>query len=143
MAALSSGRIARLWVNSCVRRDGVIVLWGSGRQADGAEAMGDLWLGGAIIWLLAGGLFALALAVCRKVPRRWGAIVGLARGADADPRYQRDWGWDPGREHAVLLYGFLPHELADMVDPGIGREKWRVEGLRVLWRGSGMRLVKR
>jgi hypothetical protein len=69
--------------------------------------------------------------------------VGLARGADADPRYQRDWGWDPGREHAVLLYGFLPHDLADMVDPSIGREKWRAEGLLVLWRGQGMRLVRR
>ncbi len=69
--------------------------------------------------------------------------VGLARGAQADPRYQRDWGWDPGREHAVLFCRFLSRDLVEMVDPSVGREKWSVEGLRVLWHGMGMRLVRR
>lgn len=68
--------------------------------------------------------------------------VGLRRGRTSDLRYERDWGWDAGQEHAVLLYRFLPDGLVEMGEPSIGRERWSVEGLRVLWHGMGMRLVK-
>ena len=60
-----------------------------------------------------------------------------------DPRYVRDWGWEVGRPHAVILFRFLPDDLVEMGDPSIGREKWHVKSLRVLWRGDGMRLVRR
>ncbi|MFW6161910.1 MAG: hypothetical protein ACODAJ_04025 [Planctomycetota bacterium] len=69
--------------------------------------------------------------------------VVLERGATDDPRYERDWGWEPGRAHAVILFRFLPDGLVAMGAPSIGREPWRVDSLRVLWHGAGMRLVKR
>ena len=69
--------------------------------------------------------------------------VVLGRGATDDVRYVRDWGWEPGRAHAVVLFRFLPGDLVEMGDPSIGREQWGVESLRVLWHGGGMRLVRR
>jgi len=69
--------------------------------------------------------------------------VRLEPGAEVDPRYARDWGWTPGQAHAVVLFRFLPDDLVEMGDPSVGREKWHVDSLRVLWRGDGMRLVPR
>jgi len=68
--------------------------------------------------------------------------VVLERGATSDKRYVRDWGWEVGRPHAVILFRFLPNDLVEMGDPSIGREPWHVDSLRVLWHGDGMRLVK-
>lgn len=69
--------------------------------------------------------------------------VVLPRGANVDPRYQREWGWTPGLGHVVIVYGRVGTDLIDVGDPSIGREHWRVEDLRVLWTGHGMRLVRR
>lgn len=69
--------------------------------------------------------------------------VRLTREATTDPRYERDWGWTVGQVHTVVLFRFLPNDLVEMGDPSIGREKWHVDSLKVLWQGSGMRLVRR
>ncbi len=70
-------------------------------------------------------------------------FVGLARGADADPRYEAQWGWRPGRRHTVILYGFAEGDMVDIADPDVGREQWRLEGIETLWHGEGLRLVER
>jgi hypothetical protein len=70
--------------------------------------------------------------------------VGLPRNtAGIDPRYHRDWGWVPGFRHSVVVFRFLPNEQIEVGDPAIGRERWGVEGLDVLWNGKGLRLVPR
>ena len=69
--------------------------------------------------------------------------VRLEKGARVDPRYARDWGWEPGVTHAVVLFDFLGNSLVEMGDPGVGREEWHVESLKVLWHGTGIRFVKR
>lgn len=79
----------------------------------------------------------------RKPPGPVLLHVRLDRGTTDDPRYVRDWGWTPGVGHAVVLFGFLGDGLVEMGDPGVGREKWRVDHLKVLWHGWGMRLVRR
>lgn len=65
------------------------------------------------------------------------------RGADLDPRHERDWGWTPGRSHSVVLLGFRPDAKIDVADPNVGREQWFEAALDVLWHGQGLRLVKR
>ncbi len=70
-------------------------------------------------------------------------LVVLPRGAKVDPRYEHEWGWTPGLGHAVVVFGRAGDDLIEVGDPSVGREHWRVEDLRVLWPGSGMRLVRR
>ena len=70
-------------------------------------------------------------------------FVGLRRGERADPRYEHEWGWQPGASHAVVLFRFLPDGWIEVGDPAAGREKWRTEALDVLWHGEGLRLVRR
>jgi hypothetical protein len=70
-------------------------------------------------------------------------FVGLRRGQRADPRYAREWGWTPGLRHTVVLFGFTDDGRIEIGDPSVGREKWSVEALDVLWDGRGLRLVPR
>jgi hypothetical protein len=60
-----------------------------------------------------------------------------------DPRYEEDWGWVPGLRHAVVLFRFRPEGRIEMGDPAEGREIWNVKALDDLWRGEGIRLVRR
>ncbi|MGC4046964.1 MAG: hypothetical protein QM758_24480 [Armatimonas sp.] len=67
--------------------------------------------------------------------------VGLDRWQRGyDPRYVTEWGWTPGKRHAVVLFGFLPDGKLDIGDPSIGREKWEEKALTVLWNGEGIQL---
>jgi hypothetical protein len=70
-------------------------------------------------------------------------FVGLPRGRRADSRYAREWGWTPGLRHTVVLYGFCEDGKIEIGDPSVGREKWDVEALDVLWDGTAIRLVSR
>ena len=70
-------------------------------------------------------------------------LVVLPQGAKVDPRYEHEWGWTPGLGHAVVVFGRAGDDLIEVGDPSVGREHWRVEDLRVLWPGSGLRLVRR
>lgn len=70
-------------------------------------------------------------------------FVGLRRGQRVDPRYAREWGWTPGLRHTVVLFGFTGDGRIEIGDPSVGREKWSVEALDVLWDGKGLRLVPR
>lgn len=68
--------------------------------------------------------------------------VGLDRWQRGyDRRYVTDWGWTPGKRHAVVVFGFLPNGKLDMGDPSVGREQWNVEALSVLWNGEGIQLT--
>lgn len=67
--------------------------------------------------------------------------VGLDRWQRGyDPRYVTEWGWTPGKRHAVVLFGFLPEGKIDIGDPSVGREKWDEKALTVLWNGEGLQL---
>jgi hypothetical protein len=70
--------------------------------------------------------------------------VRLDPGPGVDPRYEQLWGWTPGVSHTVVFFGFTPDgDKVEMGDPGVGREHWSAKDLHVLWRGEGLRLVKR
>ena len=68
--------------------------------------------------------------------------VGLPRCGAADTRFETDWGWQRGRKHAVVLFGFTGDGRVEMGDPSVGREHWREEGIRVLYRRQALRLVR-
>jgi hypothetical protein len=70
-------------------------------------------------------------------------LVMLELGADVDPRYEQNWGWIPGLGHAVVYYGRAGSDRIMIGDPSVGREKWTIDDLRVLWQGEGLRLRPR
>lgn len=51
-------------------------------------------------------------------------------------------GWIPGVEHSVLLIG-MSHRRWNIVDPAVGHELWAERDLPMLWKGRGIRLVRR
>jgi hypothetical protein len=71
--------------------------------------------------------------------------AGLPRDAEVARVYTERYGWSRGEWHSVLFFGFRGDGRVAMGDPspGIGREDWTEEDLRVLWGGRGMRLVTR
>lgn len=71
--------------------------------------------------------------------------AGVPRNAQVARVYTEMYGWSPGEWHSVLFFGFRDPGRVAMGDPtpGIGREEWTEEDLRVLWTGSGLRLVPR
>jgi hypothetical protein len=68
--------------------------------------------------------------------------VRLDRRPGVDPRYEQQWGWAPGVAHSVVFFGFRADGKAEIGDPAVGREHWRVQDLEVLWHGEGLRLVE-
>jgi hypothetical protein len=71
--------------------------------------------------------------------------AGVPRNVQVQRIYTERYGWTPGELHSVLFFGFRGRGLVAMGDPspGIGREYWSEDDLRVLWRGRGMCLVPR
>ena len=71
--------------------------------------------------------------------------AGIPRDAKVARIYTERYGWTPGEWHSVLFFGFRGDGLVAMGDPtpGIGRENWTEEDLRILWAGRGVRLVPR
>ena len=71
--------------------------------------------------------------------------AGLPPHAPVARIYTERYGWSPGDWHSVLFFGFRGDGLVAMGEPtpGVGRENWTEEDLRVLWRGRGVRLVPR
>jgi hypothetical protein len=71
--------------------------------------------------------------------------AGVPRGTRVARIYTERYGWTPGDWHSVLFFGCRGNGLVAMGDPtpGIGRENWSEDDLRVLWRGRGMRLIPR
>lgn len=69
--------------------------------------------------------------------------VGLPPRGNVDPIYERQYSWNPGTMHTVLLFGFSGDDRVDMADPDVGKEQWSVRDLEVLFRGRGLRLVPR
>jgi hypothetical protein len=63
--------------------------------------------------------------------------------ADVDPLYVTDWGWAPGVRHTVVLLEFIGNRNLVVADPAVGRERWDLDNLRVLWHGEGFQLVPR
>jgi len=72
------------------------------------------------------------------------ADVGLEANAPIDAAFRNEFGWAPGIRHSVVLLLSGNHRLS-VIDPSpqIGREEWSDEGLQLLWRGHGLRLVSR
>lgn len=80
-----------------------------------------------------------------KLPAPAVLAVAVPTGSDVDSIYTEQYGWTPGDWHSVLFFGFLGNGRVAMGDPtpGVGREEWTEDDLRVLWRGRGFRLVPR
>ncbi len=55
-----------------------------------------------------------------------------------DHRYSRDWGWIVGTVHSVVFLGKADENHVWIADPGTGLEKWKLEGLRNLWRDTAL-----
>jgi hypothetical protein len=70
--------------------------------------------------------------------------VGLEADAPIDAAFRSEFGWEPGLRHSVVLLPSSGDRL-EILDPTpqIGREQWDDESIRLLWRGHGLRLVKR
>jgi hypothetical protein len=70
--------------------------------------------------------------------------VRLDPAPGVDPRYEQLWGWTPGVAHTVVCFGFTADgQKVEMGDPAVGREHWSTDDLGVLWKGEGLRLVRR
>jgi hypothetical protein len=69
--------------------------------------------------------------------------VRIDPGQNVDPRYQRDWGWEPGVSHTVVVLGFRYDGKVDIADPSVGKEQWEVQGIRDLWKGRGFYLARK
>ena len=69
--------------------------------------------------------------------------VGLDGTASPDTRYVRDWGWQPGVAHMVVVYQVRPDGMLNIADPSTGWESWDPEALDVLWQGIAITLEKR
>jgi hypothetical protein len=69
--------------------------------------------------------------------------VGVPRFGEVDPIYEEQYSWRRGVRHTVLLFEFVANERVEMADPDVGREQWTVTDLHILFRGRGMRLVRR
>jgi predicted double-glycine peptidase len=59
----------------------------------------------------------------------------------ADSRYAREWGWVPGQPHTVVFFRFDRQGRPVVGDPDVGRERWSVDGLKLLWTGWGLYLA--
>lgn len=73
-------------------------------------------------------------------------MVGIPEEKDVPAIYANQYGWIPGVFHSVLFFRFRSGEgVISMGEPtpGIGEENWSEKDLRILYRGRGMRLVKR
>jgi formate hydrogenlyase subunit 3/multisubunit Na+/H+ antiporter MnhD subunit len=97
----------------------------------------DIYLGIAIMMLLAAGLFALGRRVAQRTSRRGVAL--LAALGVAGIALHAFW----LLEHPLLAWLLPFSNLVVVGDPSVGREKWHVDSLKVLWGGMGLRLVKR
>ena len=74
------------------------------------------------------------------------AIVSVALTAKTDrqdARYAKDWGWQIGVSHAVVILAFTDDDRVLMADPSVGQEHWNVGGLRDLLVGDCVWLGKR
>lgn len=58
-------------------------------------------------------------------------------------RYVRDWGWIPGTQHTVVLFGIAPSGNFIVGDPATGLEEWSPDALQTLWHGEAFRLTPR
>lgn len=59
--------------------------------------------------------------------------------AELYPQYNVDWGWIIGVKHAVVLLKVDGDDVY-IADPAVGKERWRLEDLRLLWDGRGLRI---
>jgi len=69
--------------------------------------------------------------------------VRIDPGQNVDLRYERDWGWVPGVSHTVVLLAFHEDETVEIADPSVGKEEWRLQGIRDLYKGRGFYLARR
>jgi hypothetical protein len=71
--------------------------------------------------------------------------AGLTRGNHADADFTREFGWQPGVNHSVVLLRFDANSNALIADPSLEmcREYWSPEMLKKLWQGYAFRLVER
>ncbi|MCF6174917.1 MAG: hypothetical protein L3J71_04060 [Victivallaceae bacterium] len=60
----------------------------------------------------------------------------LKRDSGVDPRYAKQRGWTPGILYAIIFCGRAEDDKVKIIDPSVGREQWRIEGIKTLWHGK-------
>jgi len=71
--------------------------------------------------------------------------VGLAEDAEVDGAFELEYGWRRGWRHSVILINAKRGRDVEIVDPQprIGRERWTLDELNLLYRGPAIELVAR
>ena len=71
--------------------------------------------------------------------------VGLAADAQVSREFTREFGWVPGVNHSVVLESWQTGDLAIIADPSqeMSREHWDGDTMRLLFRGTMLRLIPR
>jgi len=67
--------------------------------------------------------------------------VGIEAGKPYPEIYSRQWGWQPGIRHSVVLREFTSHNRIVIADPAVGKEIWTMGDLQTLFLGRVVRLV--
>lgn len=57
--------------------------------------------------------------------------------------YEEEWGWVPGVSHSAVVFRVEPGQQLRMGEPSFGAENWTEADLLTLWKGEGIRLVRR
>jgi hypothetical protein len=74
-------------------------------------------------------------------------ILNVGLPADAKPSDElcREYGWQPGMCHSVVLLGYRDSTHWRIADPTptVGREVWNIATIHKLWQGKAIRLVER
>jgi hypothetical protein len=66
----------------------------------------------------------------------------LKNGDPHQEKYSKEWGWEPGVPHSVVLKADNGDGTITVGDPSCGIENWNKKSLDVLWNKQGFRIVK-
>ena len=71
--------------------------------------------------------------------------VGILSMEDVPKIYTEEYGWQVGQLHSVVDYGERPNNRVAIAEPtpGVGREEWTKDDLKILYRGRCYRLIPR
>ena len=69
------------------------------------------------------------------------SVMLTAEVSEKDPRYEKEWKWQVGVAHTVVILSFFGDDEVLVADPSVGLEEWHVDELGDLMTGTCMFLV--